>query len=406
MKHHENDVFVSGSRRKTMTRAPDTAPNPPETKARTLAGIGRRSFLATAGVAAASLPFVGLREGVAQEADYPALDREPLVIRKQGSFMAGGSVISNPGTFDPSNPTPAGQTFHGDHAYTFYQIPVDARTLPLVMWHGGGQFSKTWETTPDGREGYQNIFLRRGFGVYVIDHPRRGDAGRSTQPITITPTPGEQAAFDGFRLGIWPNFFPGVQFSRDPEALNQYWRQQTPDTGPFDIGVVTDGVAALFNKIGPAILLTHSQSGGLGWRAAIKSQNVRAIVAYEPGSNFIFPDGEVPPPMPSSAGPLTALGAPLSEFMLLTKIPIRIFYGDNIPETPTANPGQDMWRVRIAMARLWRDAVNRRGGHVSIVHLPDIGIYGNTHFAFSDLNNIQIADLLSEYLEEHGLDRH
>lgn len=53
-------------------------------------------------------------------------------------------------------------------------IPVGARRLPLVFWHGFGQFSKTWETTPDGREGFQNIFLRRGFPVYVIDQPRRG----------------------------------------------------------------------------------------------------------------------------------------------------------------------------------------------------------------------------------------
>ena len=78
----------------------------------------------------------------------------------------------------------------------------------------------------------------------------------------------------------------------------------TPDTGPFDIEVISDAVAALFNKIGPGILVTHSHSGGPGWRTAIKSQNVRAIVAYEPGSNFIFPEGEVPPPMPSSGGPL------------------------------------------------------------------------------------------------------
>ncbi len=95
-----------------------------------------------------------------------------------------------------------------------------------------------------------------------------------------------------------------MQFSRDPEALNQYFRSMTPNTGPFDTEVISDAVAALFNKIGPGILVTHSQSGGPGWRTAIKSQNVRAIVAYEPGSNFMFPEGEVPPPMPSSAGTL------------------------------------------------------------------------------------------------------
>lgn len=327
----------------------------------------------------------------------------PLIIQEQGSFAVGGTVVTNPGTFDPVKMSPEGQTFHGDHAYVFYQIPANPRKLPLVLWHGYGQFSKTWETTPDGREGYQNIFLRRGFAVYVIDQPRRGDAGRSTLPITLTPTPDEQTWFNTFRVGIWPDFFPGVQFSPDPEALNQYFRQMTPDTGPIDIDVTSDAVAALFNKIGPAILVTHSHSGGMGWHTVIKSRNVRAIVAYEPGSNFIFPDGEAPPPMPSSGGTLEAVGVPLSDFMKLTKIPIVVYYGDYIPEQPSANPGRDQWRVRLAMARLWRDAVNRRGGDVTVVHLPEIGIRGNTHFPFSDLNNLEIADLLSKFLEKKGL---
>ncbi len=327
----------------------------------------------------------------------------PLVIREQGSFAVGGTVITNPGTFDPVKMSPEGQTFHGDHAYVFYQIPLNARKLPLVFWHGFGQFSKTWETTPDGREGYQNIFLRRGFAVYVIDQPRRGNAGRGIRPGTVTPAADEQKWFNMFRLGIWPDFFPGVQFSREPEALNQYFRQMTPDTGPIDIDVTSDAVSALFNRIGPGILVTHSHSGGMGWRTAIKCRNVRAVVAYEPGSNFIFANGEVPPPMPSSGGPLEAAGVPLSEFMKLTRIPIVIFYGDNIPEKPTANPGQDFWRVRLAMARLWRDAVNRKGGDVTLVHLPEIGIRGNTHFPFSDLNNLEIADLMSRFLEKKGL---
>jgi AraC-like DNA-binding protein len=223
-----------------------------------------------------------------------------LTIQEQGSFAVGGTVIANPGTFNPYKQTPEGQTFHGDHAYVFYQIPANARKLPLVLWHGFGQFSKTWETTPDGREGYQNIFLRRGFGVYVIDQPRRGNAGRSTQPITLTPVPDEQKWFNTFRVGIWPDFFPGVQFSHAPAALEQYFRQMTPDTGPIDIDVTSDAVAALFSKIGPAVLVTHSHSGGMGWRTAIKSQSVCAVVSYEPGSHFVFPEGEVPPPMQSS----------------------------------------------------------------------------------------------------------
>jgi hypothetical protein len=327
----------------------------------------------------------------------------PLSIQEQGSFAVGGTVVTNPGTFDPVKMSPEGQTFHGDHAYMFYQIPANARKLPLVLWHGYGQFSKTWETTPDGREGYQNIFLRRGFGVYVVDQPRRGNAGRSTQPSTLTPVPDEQRWFNIFRIGIWPNFFPGVQFSHHPDALEQYFRQMTPDTGPIDIDVNSDAVAALFKKIGPGILVTHSHSGGMGWRTAIKSTNVRAVVSYEPGSGYIFPAGEVPSPMHSSGGTLEAIGVPLSDFMKLTKIPIVIYYGDYIPEQPSTNPGQDQWRVRLEMARLWRDAVNARGGDVTVVHLPEIGIRGNTHFPFSDLNNLEIADLMSNFLEKKGL---
>ncbi len=328
-----------------------------------------------------------------------------LIIGEQGSFAAGGTVITRPGTYDAmKQQMPDGQTFHGDHAYVFYQIPVKARKFPLVLWHGAGQFSKTWETTPDGREGFQNIFLRRGFAVYVIDQPRRGNAGRSTQPMAITPTPDEQTWFNIFRVGIWPDYFPGVQFSRDPEALNQYLRQMTPNTGPFDAAVISDAVSALFDKVGPAILVTHSQGGGPGWLTAIKNRNVRAVVSYEPGSGFIFPNGEVPPPMPSAGGTLEAAGVPLVEFMLLTKIPIVIFYGDNIPAEPMAVPSQDQWRVRLAMARLWADAVNRHGGDVTVVHLPETGIRGNTHFPFSDLNNVVIADLLSTFLGKKSLD--
>ena len=344
---------------------------------------------------------------IAWSGSVPAAANEetkPLVIQEQGSFAVGGTVLQNPGVYDPIKRTPAGQTFHGDHAYVFYQVPLNARKLPLVFLHGAGQFSKTWETTPDGREGFQNIFLRRGFGVYLLDQPRRGDAGRSTLPVSITPTPDEQFWFDTFRVGDWPEYFPGVQFPRDAASLNQYFRQMTPNTGPFDAGLISDAVVALFDKVGPGILVTHSQGGGPGWLTAIKSENTRAVISYEPGSGFVFPSGEVPAPMPSAAGTLEAVGVPLQDFMKLTKIPIVIYYGDYIPAQPSVNPGQDGWRVRLALARLWADAVNRYGGDVTVVHLPEMGIRGNTHFPFSDLNNVEIADVLSSFLKEKGLD--
>ena len=142
----------------------------------------------------------------------------PLVIQDQGSFAVGGTMLQSPGAFDAYKPAPpAGQTFRGDHGYAFYQIPPNARKLPLVLWHGAGQFSKTWETTPDGREGYQTIFLRRGFGVYTIDQPRRGNAGRSMVESSIAPTPDEQFWFGMFRIGLWPDYFRACSSRRTPK---------------------------------------------------------------------------------------------------------------------------------------------------------------------------------------------
>lgn len=336
---------------------------------------------------------------------------KPIVIQEQGSFAVGGSITTNAGSFDPikngafnpSNQVSEGQTLHGDHAFVNYQIPVKPNKLPLVFWHGYGQSSKTWETTPDGREGFQNIFLRRHFSIYLIDQPRRGKAGRSTKPITINAAPDEQLWFGIFRMGIGSEFYPGVQFSDDPEALNQFYRHMVPNTGPFDLEVNTNAVSALFNKIGSGILVTHSHSGGQGWITAIKNSNVKAIAAYEPGSGFVFPQAEVPDSINYVGGTLRAVGVPMNDFLKLTKIPIVIYYGDYIPDTPSKYPGEEQWRAALTMAKLWKDKVNQYGGDATLIRLPEMGLKGNTHFPMSDLNNIEVADLLSSFLKNKGL---
>ncbi|EEQ10167.1 hypothetical protein ymoll0001_22790 [Yersinia mollaretii ATCC 43969] len=329
---------------------------------------------------------------------------KPLVIQSQGSFAAGGAIMTAPGQFDPKKPLDsAGQSYHGDHAAVFYQIPENPHKYPIVMLHGAGQSSRTWESTPDGREGFQNIFLRRGFSTYLVDQPRRGNAGRSMVEGTIKPVGDEQLWFNQFRLGVWPDFFDGVQFSHDKEALNQYYRQMTPNTGPFDINVISDALSAVVDKSGPAILFTHSQGGGPGWFTAMKNAKVKGIVAFEPGSSFVFPEGEVPPPTKNAFDTVKGESVPLGQFMALTKIPVLIIYGDNIPDKPSALPAQDSWRARLAVARQWRDVVNKHGGDVTVIHLPEIGIKGNTHFPFSDLNNIDIADQVSTFLKEKNL---
>lgn len=334
------------------------------------------------------------------------------MIMKQGSFAVGGIVVSAPGTFDPIrhgafNPAAQateGQTLHGDHAYVFYQVPVNARKLPLVMWHGFGQSAKTWETTPDGREGFQNIFLRHRYPVYLLDQPRRGRAARGTKPLSITVAPDEQMWFGIFRMGVGRDFYPGVQFSNDPEALNQFYRQMVPNTGPIDLEVNTAAVSALFNKIGPGILVTHSHSGGQGWVTGIKNHNIKAIVSYEPGSGFVFPQGQMPDSIPYVGGVLRAAAIPMADFMQLTKIPIIIYYGDYIPDGPVQNPGQDQWRAAVTMAQRWKDVVNKHGGNVTLIRLPEIGLKGNTHFPMSDLNNMEVANHLIQWLKSKDLD--
>jgi hypothetical protein len=166
----------------------------------------------------------------------------------------------------------------------------------------------------------------------------------------------------------------------------------------------------LLKKIRGGVLLTHSNSGQYGWTTGILAPDlVKAIVAYEP-AGFAFPSNAPPPPVSTSNAEVAAITAPQlyspAEFKNLTKMPIQIIYGDNIDfTTPSPIFGVELWRVVTQRAQQFADAVNAAGGHVEIMYLPKKGLFGNTHFAFSDLNNLQVADLLSEYLHEHDLDR-
>lgn len=334
--------------------------------------------------------------------------KTPLIIQEQGSFSVGGTTLTDPGKFDLTNALkPQGQTLHGDHAYAFYQIPVKARKYPLVFLHGAAESKKTWESTPDGREGFQTIFLRRGYGVYLLDQPRRGEAGKSTVATTIIPTPDEQFWFTQFRIGNYPSYFEGSQFPKDTASLVQFFRQMTPNTGAFDANVVSNASSKLFDRIGEGILVTHSQGGGPGWFTAIKNEKVKAVIAYEPFSSFVFPAGELPKPIQSASlfGELKGVEIPLSDFIKLTRIPIIIYYGDNIAKEATTVWNMDHWRAGLEMAKIWAATINKHGGKAKVVHLPEIGIKGNTHFPFSDLNNLQIADLLSDFLRENNLNK-
>ncbi|WP_026235623.1 alpha/beta hydrolase [Echinicola pacifica] len=329
--------------------------------------------------------------------------KKPISLQDQGVFAVGGGIIKAEGEYDPNNPKKDGQTLHIDHATIHYQIPINAKKLPLVFWHGFGQTARTWQTTADGREGFQTIFLRKGFSVYLIDQPRRGQGGRGPEETSIPATPNEQYWLGMFRIAKGDEFMPNVKFDKGPETLNQFYRQISPDLGAIDFEVNTNAISALFDKIGDGILITHSHSGGQGWTTAIKNSNIKAIVTYEPGSGFVFPEGEVPDPMESSAGTLEAVPVSKIDFLKLTKIPIIIYYGDFIPETQDSFYGTDNWRPRLVMAKLFVETINKYGGDAKVVHLPGIGIKGNTHFPMSDLNNIEIANLMYGWLNDKGL---
>lgn len=335
------------------------------------------------------------------------MSKQPLTLEEQGSFFVGGTVIQADGTYSTENPmSHTGQTFHGDHAYVSYQIPVNAHRLPLVFLHGAGQSGKTWESTPDGREGFGTLFLRRGFATYLLDQPRRGRAGNSTIADNAPVLPNDQFWFENFRMGIFPNLFADGQFPKDAASLNQFLRQITPNTGAYDLDVVSDAVAAVFDRIGEGVLITHSQGGGPGWQTVLKNpEKVKAVVSYEPGTEFVFPENDMPSvATPANDAANISLSQPISaeRFALLTQMPIVIYYGDYISAD---NPhwASQRWIERIHMAQAFADCVNRHGGDASVVRLPEIGIRGNSHFAFAEANNVEIANVLENWLAEKGL---
>lgn len=332
---------------------------------------------------------------------------QSVAIREQGARPFGGTVMGDP--------TKA--SLHCDHGYVEWQIPEKPRRVPLVMVHASS--TKTWDTTFDGREGFRHLFLRRGFPVYLTDLPRTGRAGQGCAPTSYAPQPNhDQVWFTNWRLGLWlpgdptPDFYPGVQFPQTERALNEFFRIQYPEfNAPENEQVETDALAALLNEIGPSVLLTHSSTGIRGWITATKTTNVAAIVSYEPG-DAVFPDTEMPPPIERVDGMKLSpgRGIPMAEFLKLTTMPIQIVWGDYIPATmEKINLGPrlslDNRRVNVMRAKLMVEAINRYGGDARNVMLPEIGIRGNTHFPMLDLNNVKIADLLSEFLRDKRLDR-
>jgi hypothetical protein len=317
----------------------------------------------------------------------------PLVIKEQGGFSFAGKVEVNPNAV-PGDPNTYSR--HCDHGYANFSIPMNARKLPIIMWHS--THTKTWESNPSfmgGHQAFQDIFLRRDWGVYIIDPPRQGRANYpcvTPDFVSNWPNIGRDSSFISWRLGTWSPpapqvYFPGSRMApldTNGELVNQILRARYADNEhmPDAFPVQSDAGAKLLDMVGPSILFTHSGSGYPGWLTAIKSPKVASIVSFEPG--YVFPPGETRPGQRE---------VPLADFMKLTKIPIVIILGDRL--APQTRPDGEAFV----------NAINSRGGNATLIALADLGILGNSHVMMLEENNVEVADIVSKFLKDNGLDK-
>jgi pimeloyl-ACP methyl ester carboxylesterase len=319
-------------------------------------------------------------------------EEPPLAIAAMGSFHIGGreaqvsgrparEVVLVPGA-RPMRIDPNG-IYRVEGLYAQFHHPARRQgQVPLLLWHGGGMTGVVWETTPDGREGWQHYFLRRGWSVYVSDAVERGRAGWAMSPEIFAGEPiflSMADPWERFRIGPGPGSFrgrvanPGSQFP--VEAYGQLMAQMVPRWTTTDAAQLAAYIA-LLERVGPAVVVAHAQGAMFALRAAqARPGLLRALVLVEP-SGF----GESTP---------AALAA-------LRGIPILALYGDFIEQDPrwTAirNRGTDFFA-----------AAQNAGASVEVLDLPDAGIAGNSHLMMMERNNGAVAARVQEWLAVQGL---
>ena len=321
----------------------------------------------------------------------------PITLRGMGSFHVGGreAAISGKPVIEVRR-TPGGPltkvdpngVYQVEQMYAQYFLPQAKRgALPLVLAHGGGLTGVSFETTPDGREGWLNFFVRQGWDTYNVDAVERGRAGWAPpevfagEPIFLTKTDPYERFRIGGGAGTYDNdpakrkqLLPGNQFPLD--AYDSFARQFVPRWLSTD-RAVTDGYIALLDKLGPCVLVVHSQGAQFGFTAAqARPDKVKAIVAVEPAG---FGD-------PAQAG-------------VLKEIPILAVYGDYFDV-------DKRWATIRANGFAFFDKIRAAGGSVKVVELPREGIRGNSHMIPMDRNNLEVAALIQKWLaEQPGLVR-
>ncbi len=330
----------------------------------------------------AGLFAIGL-QGCAHQSQSPSLSG-PLSLEKQGSFFVGGRNVKSD-TLATLPQYASSGTIAIDQMYVRYQVPTDANKRPITLIHGCCLTGKTWETTPDGRMGWDEYFLRAGHPVYVIDQAWRGrSAGNvsvinSTQlgktPATQLPpvfSASQESAWAIFRFGPeYPKLFPGMRFPLD--ALPEFWKQMVPDwaqTFPPVLNPTVPALSELAIKLDGTVLMSHSQSGIYPFQvAALNTKGIAAIVSIEPGT------------CPSATGDLTPY----------LKMPILVLWGDYVDQS-------SRWSPRLKGCREFEAAVKRASGKVENIVLNDVGMPGASHMLMQDLHSHQIADWLLAWI--------
>ena len=317
--------------------------------------------------------------------------QEHIALRDMGSFHVGGREVElsgrpvkellftpggAPATIDPNG------KYLVEAMYVQYFLPADRRgAVPLLMWHGGGLTGVTYETKPDGGEGWLNWFVKKGWDVYNSDAVERGRAGWAmypeifkTEPVFLTiGDPWER-----FRIGPAGSYAarkanPGTQFPI--EHYENFVRQNVPRWTSTDAPTIA-AYTALVDKVCPCVILFHSQAGQFGYKVAqARPDKIKALVAVEP----------------SGVGDA-------QEAARLAGIPVLVLYGDFIEKDAR-------WPTIRANGVAFADAVNKAGGKVDVVDLPRIGIKGNSHLIMMDKNSSEVAGYIQAWLERQGLFR-
>ena len=344
--------------------------------------IERFRTLMAAGLALALLGGCRPNPNAGSDSAYPA---DAIVLESQGAFAAGGTILGDAAT----------SSLRCDHGVVEFQIPVNARAVNLLMWHSASAVA--WQQRWDGGEGYQSIFLRRGYPVYLWDGPRVGRGSWGCAETAYAPVVGQdQTNFNSWRFGVtYPEWFESVQFpTENEEAWNQASRARYQEYDTVENAELqADAAAALVDRIGPTVALTNSAGGLRALLTALRSENMAGIVMYE-NVGYVFPEGGWDG---TTNGPFGPVVVPLEEFLKLTRIPLQIVWGDNVETS-------ERQYAALQQSLRFIEQVNQHGGDAELLMLDDAGLIGNTHIPFADMNNVEVADLLSEYLAEKGLD--